>query len=53
MSETTDTDPARVALVADAVGAYLGSALDVDTNLWSTFGNGAAAEQKASLTHKG
>ena len=52
VSETTDTDPARVALVADAVGAYLGSALDLDSTLWSTFGNGAAAEQKASLTHK-
>ena len=35
VSETTDDDPARVALVADAVAAYLVSALDVDADLWS------------------
>jgi dienelactone hydrolase len=51
-SETTDTDPARVALVADAVGAYLLEALDVDTNVWSKFSDGAASDQKASFTHK-
>jgi dienelactone hydrolase len=52
VSETTDSDTARVALVADAVGAYLLSALEVDTDAWSWFGDEAASEQKASLTHK-
>ncbi len=53
VSETTDTDPARVALVADAVGAYLLEALDVDTHVWSTFRNEVASERKASFAHKG
>jgi pimeloyl-ACP methyl ester carboxylesterase len=53
VSETTDTDPARVELVADAVGAYLLAALDVDTTAWITFNDEAAAQQKASLVHRG
>jgi dienelactone hydrolase len=53
VSETTDTDPARVALVADAVAAYLLEALNIDTNVWSKFSDEGASEHKASLTHKG
>jgi dienelactone hydrolase len=52
VSETTDTDPARVALVADAVGSYLLAALDVDTTSWSTLADDLASTQKASLQHK-
>ncbi len=52
VAETSDPDPARVALVADAVSAYLLSALDVDPEPWSSFGDEAAAEKKVSLTHK-
>jgi dienelactone hydrolase len=40
VSETTDTEPARVALVADAVSAYLRAALDLDTAAWTSFGDG-------------
>jgi dienelactone hydrolase len=53
VSETTDADPARVELVADAVSAYLRSALAVDTDPWSAFSDAAATEQKASFRHKG
>jgi dienelactone hydrolase len=53
VSETTDTDPARVALVADAVSAYLLETLAVDTNSWSKFSDGATSARTASLTHKG
>ena len=52
VSETTDPDPARVELVADAVAAYLLEALDVDTYAWSAFSDGAAADRSASVTHK-
>jgi dienelactone hydrolase len=52
VSETTDTDPARVALVADAVSAYLLEALDVDTRAWSTFSDEAASEEWASFAQK-
>lgn len=52
VAETSDPDPARVALVADAVSAYLLSALEVDTDLWSRFDDEAAAEQNAWFTHK-
>lgn len=52
VSETTDTDPARVALVADAVSAYLFDALDLDTNAWPKFSDEVESEQKASLRHK-
>lgn len=52
VAETTDTDPARVALVAEAVSAYLFDVLGVHTNAWSTFRVAAEAEQKASLQHK-
>lgn len=34
VAETTDEDPARVALVADAVSAYLLDALDLDQDRW-------------------
>lgn len=52
VSETTDTDPARVALVADAVSAYLLTALDVHPGSWDAFTDEAAADQRASFAHK-
>ncbi|WP_017624047.1 alpha/beta hydrolase family protein [Nocardiopsis chromatogenes] len=36
-AETTDEDPARVALVADAVAAYLLDTLKVDGTAWNAF----------------
>ena len=53
VSETTDTDPARVALVADAVSTYLLSALEIDPGAWSAFRDDAALAQRATLSHKG
>ncbi|WP_327111031.1 chlorophyllase [Streptomyces sp. NBC_01341] len=52
VAETTDADPARVALVADAVSAYLFEALDVSTNAWSTFRVATETEGRASLRRK-
>lgn len=52
VSETTDTDPARVALVADAVSAYLLAALDVDPGSWRAFTDAGRAERRAVLDHK-
>ena len=52
VAETTDTDPARVELVADAVSAYLLDALDIDTHAWSTFSKAAASNRTAALTRK-
>ena len=52
VSETTDTDPARVALVADVVSAYLLEALDVDGGAWSDLGREAAPGRTVVLTHK-
>lgn len=37
VAETTDADPDRVALVADAVSAYLRRELDVDASAWRGF----------------
>ncbi|MFJ4667550.1 alpha/beta hydrolase family protein [Kitasatospora purpeofusca] len=51
VAETTDEDPARVALVADAISAYLLDALKVDGTAWSAF-NGAASEGVWSLSGK-
>ncbi|SOD63348.1 Alpha/beta hydrolase family protein [Streptomyces zhaozhouensis] len=42
VAETTDEDPARVALVADAVSAYLLDALKVDTDPWAALTDAAA-----------
>ncbi len=42
VAETTDEDPARVTLVADAVSAYLLDALDLDRTSWTTLLEGAA-----------
>ncbi|MFJ3598485.1 MULTISPECIES: alpha/beta hydrolase family protein [unclassified Streptomyces] len=44
VAETTDEDPARVALVADAVSAYLLDALGLDASEWAAFGKAAAAD---------
>ncbi|MGW1014326.1 alpha/beta hydrolase family protein [Streptomyces termitum] len=43
VAETTDEDPARVALVADAVSAYLLDAFRLDDAAWTALGNAAAA----------
>lgn len=53
VAETTDPDPARVALVADAVSAYLREALEVELAAWSTFSREAASGGMASFAHKG
>ncbi|MEW1891117.1 MULTISPECIES: chlorophyllase [unclassified Streptomyces] len=50
--ETTDTDAHRVALVADAVTAYLLDALDRDPDAWSRFREDTEAVEKASFQHK-
>ncbi|WP_329029806.1 MULTISPECIES: alpha/beta hydrolase family protein [unclassified Streptomyces] len=41
VAETTDEDPARVALVADAISAYLRAALGLDDAEWTALGAGA------------
>ncbi|MFF7588481.1 alpha/beta hydrolase family protein [Kitasatospora purpeofusca] len=51
VAETTDEDPARVALVADAISAYLLDALKVDGTAWTAF-NDAATEGVWSLSGK-
>ncbi|WP_030395737.1 alpha/beta hydrolase family protein [Kitasatospora purpeofusca] len=51
VAETTDEDPARVALVADAISAYLLDALKVDGTAWAAF-NDAASEGGWSLSGK-
>ncbi|WP_097913003.1 alpha/beta hydrolase family protein [Streptomyces sp. b84] len=43
VAETTDEDPARVALVADAVSAYLLDALKLDDAAWTAFNTTATA----------
>ncbi|MFI1934141.1 alpha/beta hydrolase family protein [Streptomyces sp. NPDC020330] len=43
VAETTDEDPARVALVADAVSAYLLDALKLDDTAWTALKRTAAA----------
>ncbi len=52
VAETTDADPTRVDLVADAVSAYLLDALDLHTDAWSKFRVAAEAGQRASLQRK-
>lgn len=42
VAETTDEDPARVALVADAVSAYLHDALKLDDAAWNALNDAAA-----------
>ncbi|MCK1797148.1 chlorophyllase [Streptomyces sp. XM4193] len=42
VAETTDENPARVALVADAVSAWLHDALKIDSAAWTAFGDRAA-----------
>ncbi|MFF6910815.1 alpha/beta hydrolase family protein [Streptomyces sp. NPDC012389] len=41
VAETTDEDPARVALVADAISAYLLHALNLDDAAWTALDNTA------------
>ncbi|MFD5625827.1 alpha/beta hydrolase family protein [Streptomyces sp. NPDC127072] len=53
VTETTDESPARVALVADAVAAYLLDALKVSGTEWTDLGAEAAADDGAwSLSSK-
>lgn len=52
VSETTDTDPARVALVADAVAAHLLEALGADHRAWAAFVREAGAAGAASFADK-
>jgi dienelactone hydrolase len=46
-AETTDEDPARVALVADAVSAYLHDAFKLDDAAWTALSDAAAADDGA------
>jgi predicted dienelactone hydrolase len=41
VAETTDEDPARVALLADAISAYLRAALDLDPTEWTALNDTA------------
>lgn len=52
VGETTDTDPERVDLVADAVQAYLSDALDLANGSWSSFIEDAKAQLKATARRK-
>ncbi|MFF4926507.1 alpha/beta hydrolase family protein [Kitasatospora sp. NPDC001261] len=52
VSETTDPDADRVALVADAVAAYLLDALGLGPGAWSRFRADAEAAGQASFRHK-
>ncbi|MFG2720582.1 alpha/beta hydrolase family protein [Streptomyces sp. NPDC048416] len=42
VAETTDENPARVALVADAISAYLQDAFNLDNAAWTALNNAAA-----------
>ncbi|MFF7874091.1 alpha/beta hydrolase family protein [Streptomyces californicus] len=52
VAETTDEDPARVALVADAVSAYLLEALGLDASAWAAWEKAAAANDGWDVTGK-
>lgn len=52
VSETTDPDPARVALVADAVSAYLFDALGLDPDPWRRLSTEAVGGDKAVVKRK-
>ncbi|MFJ8761326.1 alpha/beta hydrolase family protein [Streptomyces cyaneofuscatus] len=53
VAETTDEDPARVALVADTISAYLLDAFKRDGTAWAALGGAAAAGEGAwSITGK-
>ncbi|MFD3975010.1 alpha/beta hydrolase family protein [Streptomyces cyaneofuscatus] len=47
VAETTDEDPDRVALVADAVAAYLLDAFTLDAAAWAALGDAAPAGEGA------
>ncbi|MFE5738796.1 alpha/beta hydrolase family protein [Streptomyces celluloflavus] len=51
-AETTDEDPARVALVADAISAYLHDAFKLDNAAWATLNNAAAGDGTWNITSK-
>lgn len=52
VSETTDDDPARVALVAEAVAAYLLETLGVDAHAWSALSELLSRSQQAEIRQK-
>ncbi|MER6519249.1 chlorophyllase [Streptomyces sp. NPDC001553] len=52
VAETTDEDPARVTLVADAISAYLHDAFKLDNAAWTALENAAAGDGTWSITGK-
>lgn len=52
VSETTDSDPARVELVADAVTAYLADELAIDPGAWARFRGTADSDRSATFDSK-
>lgn len=52
VAETTDTDPARITLVADAISSCLFEALDIDPHAWTRFSEEVGAKQMASFASK-
>lgn len=52
VAETTDPDPDRVVLVADAISAYLLDALEVEPSRWADFGRGVTSEARARFERK-
>ena len=53
VAETTDEDPARVELVADAVSAYLLEALDLDQTPWAALLGTPAEDDRYTIDSKG
>ncbi|MGT2460766.1 alpha/beta hydrolase family protein [Sinomonas atrocyanea] len=53
VAETTDEDPARVALIADTVSAYLLEALDLDRAPWAALLRAAAEDGRYTINSKG
>jgi hypothetical protein len=49
VAETTDEDPARVALVADAISAYLLDAFKLDAAAWTALNQATASDGAWSI----
>ncbi|HEX3959183.1 MAG TPA: chlorophyllase [Trebonia sp.] len=52
VAETTDEDPARVALVADTISAYLLDAFKLDATAWTALHHAAASDGAWSIESK-
>ena len=52
VAETTDEDPARVALVADAISAYLLDAFKLDAAAWTALNQATASDGAWSIESK-